>query len=300
MNTSSKHSRVHLDDKTYTVLSVRNGGMGRVWLLEQSFVEPQDPVYKRKLAVKTFDFRSDEASVERELNIWISLSHRSILPLLSIGRLNFRLAAIMPLLNGSLDDLIQEKGALPEPLVVKMLAQIVDALEYCWASFQLLHLDLKPSNVLLDFYSDGGVKVADWGISRIAKESRLDRKPNLPGAQRAAGQHLTMYGAGTPLFMAPERIVGPWAFSPRADIYSLGMMAVQLSTGVLPFRLGASDPIEEIVSGAYMRNVNDVLANHSMQFRDFCLSCLHPDLSKRPGTFLELSDRLSAIAKGRG
>lgn len=66
-----KQARVFLDDKVYRVISVRNGGMGRVWLLEQEFNEPFDPVYRRRLAVKTFDFMEDETAIENELNIWI-------------------------------------------------------------------------------------------------------------------------------------------------------------------------------------------------------------------------------------
>lgn len=61
-----KVHRVLVDDKTYNVTSVRNGGMGRVWLLEQAFEEPLDPIYKRRIAVKTFDFVSDDRAVERE------------------------------------------------------------------------------------------------------------------------------------------------------------------------------------------------------------------------------------------
>ncbi len=84
MNPADKKTkRVLVDDRTYNVMSVRNGGMGRVWLLEQAFEEPLDPIYKRRIAVKTFDFASDQHAIERELNVWISLQHEFILPLLA-------------------------------------------------------------------------------------------------------------------------------------------------------------------------------------------------------------------------
>lgn len=111
MEPVSQPKQVLVDARTYSVMSVRNGGMGRVWLLEQTFDYPFNPIYKKRIAVKTFDFIKDEKAIEHELNIWVSLDHRSVLPLKKIGRLNYRLAAIMPLLEGSLDDLLATRGA---------------------------------------------------------------------------------------------------------------------------------------------------------------------------------------------
>ena len=88
MEHAAKAKRVLVDDKTYSVMSVRNGGMGRVWLLEQTFDDSFDPIYRRRIAVKTFDFMKDEPAIEHELNIWISLDHRSVAPLKKIGRLS--------------------------------------------------------------------------------------------------------------------------------------------------------------------------------------------------------------------
>lgn len=297
MEPISKSKQVLVDDRTYSVMSVRNGGMGRVWLLEQTFDDPFDPIYRRRIAVKTFDFMKDEQAIAHELNIWISLDHRSVVPLKKIGRLNYRLAAIMPLFYGSLDDVIEARGSLNEHEVSKIILDILDGLEYAWSAFKILHLDLKPSNVLVESNSSLSTKIADWGISRLASANQRARGLQRSSAPLATHNHKTAYAAGTPLFMAPERLTGNWALSPTADIYSLGMMAIQLNTGILPFRFGQIDPAEEISKGLFFDNARQMLENRSEAFRRFCLQCIHPNPAVRTSTFRDVTTQLDAIGK---
>lgn len=298
MSEAMKTTKVFLDDKIYRVISVRNGGMGRVWLLQQEFDEPIDPVYRQRLAVKTFDFMEDERTIENELNIWISLLHPSVLPLLKIGRLNYRIAAIMPMLPGSLSDLIEEHGALPEAQVAAVVGQIADALGYAWSTFRLLHLDLKPSNVLLESRDKLRVKVADWGISRLGWSDQSQAIRLGEAASGARVHAVTSYAAGTPLFMAPERFSQGWSFLPSTDIYSLGMMAINLATGLLPFQLGRVDPMSEITSGGYFVNAGTALGRCSQEFRSLCLACVHPSQAQRVSTFDDVA-RVAARIAGR-
>lgn len=290
---------VLVDDKIYNIISVRNGGMGRVWLLEQAFDESFDPIYRRRIAVKTFDFVEDERAVEKELNIWISLTHSSILPLKKIGRLNYRLAAIMPLLEGSLDDILEERSVLSEGEVSRILIAVTEGLSYAWKSFGILHLDLKPSNVLFENRSGWyRIKIADWGISRLlsSRQINLLRYDN---TSKDLLDQRTAYSAGTPLFMSPERFSGNWSLSPAVDIYSLGLIAIHLNTGILPFRFESVDPLGEIVTGSLLNNANLVLVNRSDRFRHFCLSCIHPDPTRRPNDYRDIATELKRIAKKR-
>lgn len=297
MKSVNQLKQVLVDDKSYNVMSVRNGGMGRVWLLEQAFNDSYNPIYQRQIAVKTFDFMNDERAIEHELNIWISLNHRSVLPLNKIGRMNYRLAAIMPLLDGSLDDVIEAKGSLPESEVLDIILDVVKGLDYAWSTFKILHLDLKPSNVLVESGSTIRIKIADWGISRLAADSqRLQGLKNKTTPTEINNQK-TAYSAGTPLFMSPERFSGDWELTPTADIYSLGMMALQLNTGILPFRFGQVEPMEEIATGLYFNNAAQMLENRSASFKNFCLECIHPNPSKRPSTFQNVITQLNSIAR---
>jgi serine/threonine protein kinase len=177
--------------------------------------------------------------------------------------------------------------------VAKVLLDVVDALDYAWSTFKLLHLDLKPSNVLVENSSPLSVKVSDWGISRLS----IDRRRMKGLTDEVPNNHKTAYDAGTPLFMAPERFSGNRALSPSVDIYSIGMMAVQLSTGLLPFRFGQVNPAEEIATGSYFQNALERLRDRSERFQRLCLQCIHPNASERPAAFRELAPVLKALIK---
>ena len=276
--------RVRLDHISYDVMSTRAGGMGRVWMLQQSYDEPRDSVYQRRVAAKTFDFISDASSIEQELNAWIALESPYILPLLTIGRLNYRIAAVMPLLDCSLDDLIDERGSFSESETKNVIADVTRGLSYAWSKHGLLHLDLKPSNILVERRDDVTIRIADWGIARFGPPPTQNFL-KLLGQGGGVSHSKTAYGIGTPLYMAPERFSGNWSLSPSADIYSLGMTAIKMATGVLPFRIKEADPIQEIFGGTYFLNAAELLSGHSKHFRSFCLACIHPDPSQRPRTF---------------
>lgn len=269
--------------------------MGRVWILAQTFDEPFDPIYRRQIAVKTFDQGSERRRIEEELNIWISLQNPFILPLKKIGRLNYRLAAIMPLMAGSLDDLLEKHGSVSEQNVAQLLRDTINALSYAWNTFKILHLDLKPSNILIEDESAHAIKVADWGISRLAADRRVSRGFSVARDRAGHYELHTAYSAGTPLFMAPERFSGKWSLSPAVDIYSLGMMAIHLNTGVLPFRFGEVDPGIEISQGSYYSNAQLLLEQRSPAFRRLCLCCIHPDPAERASGYEDVLRMLKTV-----
>lgn len=292
-------AQVLVDDKTYNVIKVISGGMGRVWLLEQAFEDLFDPIYRHRIAVKTFDFFSDEKAIMQELNIWISLKHQFILPLSKIGRLNYRLAAIMPLLQGSLDDVLKLKGSLSELETSTIILSMVMGLEYAWSNFKILHLDLKPSNVLIEEQNKLRIKIADWGISRLVEEHNMRSSARWGDITNGVFDQRTSYKAGTPLFMAPERFKGDWQLSPAADIYSLGLIAFQLNTGILPFQFGKINPVNEIVSGSFFENARIMLSDRNERFRCFCLGCIDPRPKCRPSKYRDIIEQLASILNER-
>lgn len=297
MESKSNIEQVLLDDKTYNVISYIKGGMGKVWLLEQADKNYFDPIYQPKIAVKTFDFMKDEKAIETELNIWISLEHSSILPLKKIGRLNYRLAAIMPLLDGNLFNILEQKGPFNELETSLMILEIVYGLYYAWSNFKILHLDLKPSNILIKNKPTFQLKITDWGISRLVNENRYESGVKVQPDHSIMNDQVISYVAGTPLFMAPERFSGQWTLSPSADIYSLGMIAIQLNTGVLPFRFGQNDPIMEICSGSYYENAYEILEDRNLLFKNFCLKCIHPNPAIRIDNLNDVINELKSIIK---
>jgi eukaryotic-like serine/threonine-protein kinase len=116
-----------------------------------------------------------------------------------------------------------EQWRLPYELSLDMIDQIAIGLSAAHAA-GVIHRDLKPGNVLVESASSCPVaKIFDFGLSLLAAELAV---------------RLTLTGStfGTPEYMAPEQIEDTSQVDPRADIYSLGVIAYQLFAGRIPFR----------------------------------------------------------------
>jgi len=111
--------------------------------------------------------------------------------------------------------MLRRKGALPHKVVVRILRHIAAALAAGLAE-QLIHRDVKPSNILLT--RAGITKLADFGLARSS-------------AADAAGVRGVV---GTATYMAPEQASDPQRVDFRSDIYSLGITAYHALTGRLP------------------------------------------------------------------
>ena len=279
--------RIYLDDKTYNVVETKQGGMGRVWLLENEFDDTYDPIHKDRIAVKTFDFTPQHFAIEQELNYWVLLDHKNILPLFRVGRLNYRLAAIMPWLQGTLEDELALNAIFTEEDALGIALQISEGLQYAYEKHQLVHLDLKPANILVRSRKPLSIQISDWGISRIASQIAQTN-----WSEGESENQYTAYGAGTPLYMSPERFSGSWEITPQADIYALGMMLVQFIAGALPFRMEERNPYEEIIYGSYVENTHQVLRLKSKRFERIIYACINPDMSMRPKTYSSLISEL--------
>jgi serine/threonine-protein kinase len=131
---------------------------------------------------------------------------------------------IMELLSGRvLGDVLEQERMLSPQRAIHVAAQIADALGASHA-VGIIHRDLKPDNVYLvtkmgepDF-----VKLLDFGLAKLTQTSR----PNL-----------TKQGVilGTPQYMAPEQCESKAQVDHRADIYALGILLYQMTTGTIPF-----------------------------------------------------------------
>ncbi len=129
-------------------------------------------------------------------------------------------AILMEYVEGeTLEMLIKSKecSALPFDQKLELLRQIASALAYAHDQ-GVVHRDIKPENVLLS--TSGAAKITDFGLGRSLDDN----------------QRLTKTGAslGTPYYMAPEQFRGEDT-GPAADIYSFGILAYELISGVKPY-----------------------------------------------------------------
>jgi eukaryotic-like serine/threonine-protein kinase len=188
------------------------GGMGTVYMAHDSQLE-------RDVAIKVL--RKDLGpeyvdQLQKEARITASINHANVVQVFSFGRAHDQYYLVMELVDrGTLEDLIEERGKLPEQEVLLAGIEVARGLR---AAFQkgLIHRDVKPANIL--FASDGSAKVSDFGLAGLVE----------PHAQNPGAIW------GTPYYVAPERLDNaPEDF--RSDIYSLGATLFHAVAGCPPF-----------------------------------------------------------------
>jgi hypothetical protein len=168
-------------------------------------------------------------ALQREARRMQQLSHPRIAAVYDFDRDGSHVYLVMELLEGdSLDHIVtrQSGTAMPSEQALKVIAGAGDALSYAH-SRGVVHSDFKPANVFV--MSNGDVKVFDFGIARIAKDS----------AQAGDAAH-TIFDAGklgamTNAYASPEQILDTAAPDPRDDVYAFALVAYEVLSGKHPF-----------------------------------------------------------------
>ena len=203
------------------------GGMGEVY-------RARDTRLDRTVAVKILPshLSSDPDArqrFEREAKIISSLNHPHICVLHDVGHQDGINYLVMECVEGETLAKRLEKGAPPLEQVLKLGAQIADALDKAHRS-GVIHRDLKPGNVML---TSSGAKLLDFGLA----------KPTAPWADsdtRTAAKESTPVTAqgtvvGTFQYMSPEQVEGK-ELDGRSDIFSLGSVLYEMLTGQRAFQ----------------------------------------------------------------
>lgn len=175
----------------------------------------------------------------------------------------------MELMDTSLDkfgERVQKLGRkIPEDILGKIAFAVVNALHYLKTELNVMHRDVKPSNILVD--RAGRVKICDYGISgqlvdSVAKTMNVGCKP----------------------YMGPERINPEKegkGYDIRSDVWSLGISMIELATGKFPYdrwknpfqqlKQVVEDPSPQLPAGQF-----------SEEFDDFVKKCLNKNYKERP------------------
>jgi tetratricopeptide (TPR) repeat protein len=195
------------------------GGMGIVYRATDLELERQVAVKILSASATTSDGRQ---RLLREARATAALNHPHIVAVYDVGETNGQPFLVMELVPGP-----RLSQARPKDLkrVVDIATQICDALSHAHSN-SIVHRDLKPDNVLL---SDSGevssVKLADLGLALPADAARISRAGLI---------------VGTASYMAPEQALGQ-PVDARTDLYALGVLLYELTTGRLPFT--GDDPL---------------------------------------------------------
>jgi serine/threonine protein kinase len=215
------------------------GGMGQV-------LKAFDRALKRWVAIKALSPHLAHDSVSRlrfarEAQGAAAVRHENVITIHAVREANGLPYFIMEYVGGgSLQDYLDRDQATDWRAIARLGAEIAEGLAAAHAQ-GLIHRDIKPSNILLQWVGGSDkenplrptawpsvsaelsayrAKIGDFGIVRVADESRLTDTGLIPG---------------TPMYMAPEQVRGEH-LDARTDLFSLGSVLYTLCTGREPFR----------------------------------------------------------------
>ena len=154
---------------------------------------------------------------QREAEAASKMTHHNIVNLLDVGMDGENRYLVMEYVQGkTLKAVIQERGKLSAPLACQIAIRILSALEHAHRN-GIVHRDIKPQNILV--HEDGHIKVADFGIARIADSATLTHGDNVMGSVH---------------YFSPEQARGEGATA-ASDIYSTGIVLYEMLTGRVPY-----------------------------------------------------------------
>jgi len=226
------------------LVPIAQGGMAAVWAARLHGTRG----FSKTVAVKTMlPTISDDPLFEQmfldEATIASNIRHPNVAQIQDLGEQNDVLYLVMEWVDGeplsALRRAAAKQGGVPRNIAVKIVADACAGLhaahelkDESGALVGLVHRDISPQNILITY--DGLVKIVDFGVAKAAGRSAADTN---------AGQI-----KGKPPYMSPEQALGE-EIDRRTDLFALGIILYQLTTGKHPFR-GESDVItlQNIVS----------------------------------------------------
>jgi serine/threonine protein kinase len=196
------------------------GGMGEVYEVDDLLLGEQ--VALKLLRPELLRKPGAQARFAEEIKLARRVTHPNVCRVHDVGADGERVFFTMALHTGdTLAGLLAQKGRFDEasarPIVGELLAGIVAA-----HTADIVHADLKPSNVLLTGRPGANVMITDFGLA-VPCCAEFGCRCDMP------------HVIGTPAYMAPEQIVGGTALE-RTDVFAVGVILFEMVTGVLPFR----------------------------------------------------------------
>jgi eukaryotic-like serine/threonine-protein kinase len=257
------------------------GGMGEVH-------EVLDELLGERVAVKLLreDLSHKRDAQERftdEIRLARRVTHRNVCRVFDVGVDGPRVFFTMELHRGeTLASFLRREGPLEPDRAAPLVGQILEGVGAAHAS-DVVHADLKPSNIILDPRDEGSlphVLVTDFGLAVSCCA--------VPGCV-CSSAHLV----GTPAYMSPEQVTGD-PIGRASDIFSLGVILFEMVTGELPYR---GDSVVEManarLAAAEPPSPAAIRPALSPRWDSAIRACLAREPAARPSSVADLAQSLA-------
>jgi eukaryotic-like serine/threonine-protein kinase len=255
------------------------GGMGVVY-------KAQDTRLDRAVALKFLpeDASQDAHALERfrrEAHAASALNHPGICTIYDIGDQNQQPFIAMEFIDGETLGHLIHGQPLPVERILDLGTQIADALDVAHAE-GIIHRDIKPSNVFVT--KRGQAKVLDFGLAKLIPKDLSQTATGDSGSppSHPSQEPLSLVGviSGTPSYMSPEQIRGD-DLDPRTDIFALGLLLYEMSTGQKAFGGRTGGAIIEAILTRTPGPVNALNPQIPIGLEDIITKCLQKDRDVR-------------------
>ena len=252
------------------------GGMGTVYKARDTQLER---FVALKLLHKDLSSEADhDAQLQQEARLAASVNHPNVVQIFSLGTDHGRFYVVMELIDhGSLDDLMESQGRVPEHQVLDIGIQIARGLRAAHRK-GLIHRDVKPANIL--FVDEQAAKIGDFGLAAFATQDLQSDSVIW----------------GTPPYVAPERLCNQ-AEDVRSDIYSLGATLFHAVAGTPPIASSTNSATELRALKQHPAELRTIAPGVSAPTARVLQRMIAPDPKRRFSLYDELLAELDAARR---
>lgn len=255
------------------------GGMGTVYKAHDTHL---DRYVALKLLRRDLVPEDDhDARLQEEARIAASVNHPNVVQIFSLGTDHGQFYVVMELIDhGSLDDLMESQGRVPEYQVLDVGIQIARGLRAAHRK-GLIHRDVKPANIL--FVDEQAAKIGDFGLAAFATQH----------PQHAESDHIIW---GTPPYVAPERLCKQ-PEDLRSDIYSLGATLFHAIASKPPIDSSTNSATELLELKQHPSNLRAIAPEVSAPTARVLQRMIAPDPTQRFCSYDDLLAELDAARR---